>query len=166
MVAGRQERGVFLRLREPHKLKDGDQIQIGRQTLRFTGQAAEPAIRRDVPPDETLVLDSSPTLGAKPACLVRLDPSGEETGRYLLSGPEMCFGRSKGTHTFPDDLYLSACHARVSLRDGQYFVEDLGSTNGTFARIRKRALVRDGETLLIGKQLLRIMRTRAERSAD
>jgi len=158
--------GVFLRLREPHRLKDGDQIQIGRQTLRFNGQAAEPAIRADVSSDETLVLDSSPTPAAKSACLVRLDSRGEETGRYPFSGAEMCFGRSKGTHTFPDDPYLSASHARVSLRGGQYFVEDAGSTNGTFARIRKRALAHDGDTLMIGKQLLRILRAQALRSAD
>lgn len=157
--------GSFLRLREPHRLKDGDQIQIGRQTLRFNGLAAEPVIPSAVSSEETLVLDG-PVPAAKSACLVRLDAKGAEAGRYVLSGPEMCFGRTKGTHTFPDDLYLSASHARVSLRDGQYFVEDLGSTNGTFARIRKRVLARDGDTLMIGKQLLRILRAQASRSAD
>jgi pSer/pThr/pTyr-binding forkhead associated (FHA) protein len=36
-------------------------------------------------------------------------------------------------------------------------VEDLASTNGTFVRIRKRVLTRNGDTLLIGKQLLRVL---------
>jgi pSer/pThr/pTyr-binding forkhead associated (FHA) protein len=150
--------GAFLRLREPHRLKDGDLIQIGRQKLRFIDHATESSVRVNASPDRTLVLDRSATLATQLACLVRLNSKDEEIDRYELHRSETSFGRSKGTHTFPEDPYLSATHARVRLHDGQYFLEDLDSTNGTFARIRKRALVRDGDTLMIGRHLLRILR--------
>jgi pSer/pThr/pTyr-binding forkhead associated (FHA) protein len=32
----------------------------------------------------------------------------------------------------PDDAYMSQVHARVYMDDGDVFVEDLNSTNGTF----------------------------------
>jgi pSer/pThr/pTyr-binding forkhead associated (FHA) protein len=150
--------GAFLRLREPHRLKDGDLIQIGRQKLRFINHATESSVRVNASLDRTLVLDRSATLATQLACLIRLNSKDEETGRYELHRPETSFGRSKGTHTFPEDPYLSAIHACVRLHDGQYFMEDLGSTNGTFVRIRKRALTRDGDTVMIGKHLLRILR--------
>jgi len=100
----------------------------------------------------------------KLAYLVRLNESGEEIDRYEVRGSETSFGRSRGTHTFAEDHYLSSTHARIRLQEGQYFLEDLGSTNGTFAGIHKRALARDGDTLMIGNQLLRIIR--AEQSHD
>jgi pSer/pThr/pTyr-binding forkhead associated (FHA) protein len=94
------------------------------------------------------------------ASVVKLNSKDEETGHYELRGPETSFGRSKGTYIFPDDPYLSATHARIKLHGSDYFLEDLGSRNGTFARIRKRALARDGDTLMIGKQLLRVLSER------
>lgn len=150
--------GAFLRIREPHRLKDGDLIQIGRQKLCFICYVTGPSIRADTSRDRTLVLDRGATVAMQRACLVRLNSKDEETDCYELNRSETSFGRSKGTYTFPEDPYLSATHFRVLLHDGQYLLEDLGSTNGTFARIRKRALARDGDTLMIGKQLLRILR--------
>jgi pSer/pThr/pTyr-binding forkhead associated (FHA) protein len=107
--------------------------------------------------DRTAVLSSPLPISAAGASFCLLDSNDRETGRYELRGVETSFGRSKGTYTFPDDPYLSTAHARVRLQDGQYFLEDLGSTNGTYARIRKRALARDGDTIMIGKQLLRVL---------
>jgi class 3 adenylate cyclase/pSer/pThr/pTyr-binding forkhead associated (FHA) protein len=158
--------GVFLRLREPHRLKDGDLIQIGRQRLRFVNHATERSVRVDASPDRTAVLDRGATPAERQACMVRLNTNEEETDHFELRSSETSFGRSKATHIFPEDPYLSAVHARVRLHDGQYFLEDLGSTNGTFARIRKRALARDGDSLMIGKHLLRILRAQPPQSHD
>jgi pSer/pThr/pTyr-binding forkhead associated (FHA) protein len=89
--------------------------------------------------------------------LIRLSPNDHETERYALQGTETSFGRSKGTHTFPEDQYMSTTHARIMFQGGEYFVDDVGSTNGTFVRIRKRVLVREGDTVMVGSQLLRIL---------
>ena len=46
-------------------------------------------------------------------------------------------GRSKRCHVFIDDPFLSKNHARVFLKDGSFYVEDLGSTNGSFLNGRR-----------------------------
>jgi class 3 adenylate cyclase/pSer/pThr/pTyr-binding forkhead associated (FHA) protein len=155
--------GVYLQAREPQRLKDGDIIQIGRQRLRFVtqGQGQSIPAAPAVSPDRTAALMSPLARAKAAASLFLLDSNDRETDRYELRGVETSFGRSKGTYTFPDDPYLSTVHARIRLQENQYFLEDLGSTNGTFARIRKRALAHDGDTVMIGKQLLRVLADRS-----
>jgi hypothetical protein len=63
----------------------------------------------------------------------------------------------------PDDAEakVSRRHARIVCRDGQYFIEDLGSTNGTFINRGKRLLpgnshpLKDGDEIIVGKTFLR-----------
>ena len=38
-----------------------------------------------------------------------------------------------------------------------FLLEDQNSTNGSYLRIRKRALVKDGDILLVGGQLLKVV---------
>ena len=33
---------------------------------------------------------------------------------------------------FPDDQHLSNIHATISYSDGKYYIEDMGTTNGTW----------------------------------
>lgn len=129
-------RGIYLRLRKPHQLKDGDLFLAGRQKFRFDAKA--------------------PSASAVGPRLVRLDWQDEDAGEYPLREEVTVIGHSKGTYTFPADDYMSGTHARLTLRDGQVTLEDANSTNGTFIRIRKRLLASVGETLLIGSQTLRI----------
>jgi len=159
-------RGVFLGLRGPYRLRDGDTILIGQQRLRLVLEAAGVPPASDVSSSATAVMAASPGIGKSLASLVRLNSNGQEDGRYLVDEAEISLGRAKGTHTFPDDLYLSTAHARIIAKGDQYWVEDLGSTNGTFVRIRKRVLTHDGDTLLIGKQLLRVLAQQSTRAQD
>ena len=56
---------------------------------------------------------------------------------------------------------VSRRHALISLRDGQYGIEDLGSTNGTFVNRGRRLapgdrqLLNDGDEIIVGKTFLR-----------
>jgi class 3 adenylate cyclase/pSer/pThr/pTyr-binding forkhead associated (FHA) protein len=149
--------GIYLRLREPYRLKDGDTVQIGGQRFRFVAPAAETPAGLSVSSNGTVVMPGGPPAEDSPASLSRLDSNDHGTDRYAMRGGETSFGRSKGTYTFPDDLYMSTAHARIALRGSEYFLDDLGSTNGTFARIRKCALIRDGDTVRVGRQLLRVL---------
>jgi class 3 adenylate cyclase/pSer/pThr/pTyr-binding forkhead associated (FHA) protein len=159
-------RGVFLGLREPYRLRDGDTILIGQQRFRLVLEATGVPPASDVSSSATAVMAASPGIGKSLASLVRLDSNDQEDGRYLVDEAEISLGRAKGTHTFPNDLYLSTAHARIIAKGDQYWVEDLGSTNGTFVRIRKRVLTHDGDTLLIGKQLLRVLAQQSTRAQD
>jgi class 3 adenylate cyclase/pSer/pThr/pTyr-binding forkhead associated (FHA) protein len=153
--------GVYLQVREPQRLKDGDIFQIGRQRLRFVAQAQSIRTAPTAAPARTAALTRPFAKATAAASLFLLDPNDRETDRYELRGIETSFGRSKGTYTFRDDPYLSTVHARIKLQDNQYFLEDLGSMNGTFARIRKRALAHDGDTVMIGNEMLRIVADRS-----
>jgi pSer/pThr/pTyr-binding forkhead associated (FHA) protein len=58
-----------------------------------------------------------------------------------------------------EDNYVSQLHARVFRRDGQFYVEDLGSTNGTYVNHRKVTapiVIRKGDRLQIGKTVLEL----------
>ena len=46
-------------------------------------------------------------------------------------------GRSKRCQVYIDDPYMSKNHAKIFLRDGQFFIEDQGSTNGSYLNGRK-----------------------------
>lgn len=54
------------------------------------------------------------------------------SGRAFEVNGELTIGRAAGCGvSLPDDTFVSNVHARVYDRDGEVFVEDLGSTNGT-----------------------------------
>lgn len=81
----------------------------------------------------------------------------DQRGRVYALGDELTLGRAAGCQVTLDDTYASQIHARLFARDGQFFVEDLGSTNGTYLNRQKVAgpmLVSAGDTLQIGSTVL------------
>jgi pSer/pThr/pTyr-binding forkhead associated (FHA) protein len=58
-----------------------------------------------------------------------------------------------------DDTYASQIHARLFARDGQLFVEDLGSTNGTWMNRQKVSgpvVMKRGDTLKVGNTVMEL----------
>ena len=96
---------------------------------------------------------------------------GKSAGKqFLLSGAESQIGRwDADGGIFPDvdldtddpEAKVSRRHARITLRDDQYLLEDLGSTNGTFVNRGKRLSpgtrqpLKDGDEIIVGKTFLR-----------
>jgi hypothetical protein len=52
--------------------------------------------------------------------------------RITLGETQITIGRAEDSTLVITDDFASARHARIVPRDGQWFVEDLGSTNGTY----------------------------------
>ncbi|MFI5936063.1 FHA domain-containing protein [Actinoplanes sp. NPDC051494] len=52
--------------------------------------------------------------------------------RITLGEAQITIGRAEDSTLVITDDFASARHARIVPRDGQWFVEDLGSTNGTY----------------------------------
>jgi pSer/pThr/pTyr-binding forkhead associated (FHA) protein len=74
---------------------------------------------------------------------------------YPLAQPVTDIGRLEGAILLPNDPYVSPRHARISRKDGQFFVRDLGSANGVFVRLRGPVELHSGDLVLIGLEVLR-----------
>lgn len=90
--------------------------------------------------------------------LALLDDAGTVKETFSLVGGEAIVGRSDGEIRFSDDVYLSPVHAQFSVRDGQLWVRDLGSRNGTWVFIEAPHRMADGDIVLIGSQIIRFRR--------
>ena len=78
----------------------------------------------------------------------------EYAGRIFDTGDEVTVGRAAGCGVPIDyDTFASSLHARLFRLDGDLWVEDLGSTNGTWVnaeRIGERTRVEKGDLLQMG----------------
>ena len=86
--------------------------------------------------------------------LVRND--GRPGTSWPLDRAELVCGRTEGDLRLRDDPTVSPRHARFTVAAGGLRVEDLGSLNGTFVRLRAPRPVSAGEEIRVGRQLLRI----------
>jgi hypothetical protein len=76
-------------------------------------------------------------------------------------GREMVIGRSGSSDVIINDSFASTRHARLYIKDGQYWLEDLGSTNGTFlngVQLKKPVVLADGDGLKVGSVTFRFVR--------
>jgi pSer/pThr/pTyr-binding forkhead associated (FHA) protein len=85
---------------------------------------------------------------------------GELAGtRLTLGDSQITIGRANDSNLVITDDYASARHARLVPRGGQWYVEDLGSTNGTYldrAKITAPTPVPLGVPIRIGNTSLEL----------
>ena len=103
--------------------------------------------------EDAAILDEIKTEG--PALVVR-SGGGRAGEHFQLEKDETSVGRSPDCDVFLDDVTVSRRHAQVVRRDGQFFIEDKGSLNGTFLNRRRieSGPLEDGDELQIGKYKL------------
>lgn len=90
--------------------------------------------------------------------LVVVEPA-DLKGRAYELGEELTVGRAAGCQVSLDDNYVSQLHARVFQRDGVLYVEDLGSTNGTYLNTRKVSSpspIKRGDQLKVGSTVMEV----------
>ncbi|MDA8290926.1 MAG: FHA domain-containing protein [Actinomycetota bacterium] len=96
------------------------------------------------------------------ALRLRIVEPEERRGTAFELGGEITLGRSPGCAvSLEGDAFASSVHARVFRRDGETWLEDLGSTNGTFVngeRVATPVRLRRGDTLKVGHTLLEVGR--------
>ena len=113
-----------------------DETRIGREPPKFKYSAA---------------------LGKK-ALLVILSRAGFGTA-FVIDQPVLVLGRQKDCDCVIDDPLLSRHHCRVRIDEkGDYWLEDLSSTNSTFLNSRKlqeEGRLQYGDRILIGNTILR-----------
>ncbi|SPR97627.1 FHA domain-containing protein [Cupriavidus taiwanensis] len=115
--------------RQPARLGDGDEVAFGPMLsfrVRLSPRAPQPG-----PPRVALTL-------VPERHDVGLQPLHVEQFPYLISKGDDAFARFRDS--YPQQVnYLSRRHAHIYLKGGIPFVEDLGSTNGTFVNGKRLA---------------------------
>ena len=126
--------GVFLRL-SPKKLRPlmpGDLLQLGRQYLMFGKDG-------------------------KNHVMAQYDRSGKLLKKHELSEGTIIAGRDAPNITLdPDDKVLSRRHLIISIKEGELFVKDAGSTNRTYLRVKESLEIQDDEIFRIGPNFFKI----------
>ena len=82
-------------------------------------------------------------------------------GTTVALGPINSIGRNVNNTIFVEDDFVSATHAMLTFRGRSWFVEDQGSTNGTYVnghRIDRPVALSFGDELTIGRVRMRLDR--------
>lgn len=103
----------------------------------------------------------APRRGKGPLVLDVLEPA-DRAGQRFDIGDELTIGRSPASGVATTyDMYSSTTHARLFHQDGRIYVEDLGSTNGTYVnseRITKPTRLGRGDLLQVGGTVFQVAR--------
>lgn len=82
-------------------------------------------------------------------------------GRSIALGPINSIGRNVNSTVYVEDDFVSGSHAMLTFRGRSWFIEDLGSTNGTYVnghRVERPVALSFGDELMIGRVRMRLER--------
>ena len=142
-------RAVWAEVANPRELSPAAPTRAGAATAPTAGG------RRERP---------GPAPKGRPSRLKVVEPA-DRKGQAFDLAEELTVGRAAGCQVKVDDTYASQLHARIFQRDGQLFVEDLGSTNGTYLnrrgtqakeKVAGPLALKLGDRLMIGKTVLEV----------
>jgi len=89
----------------------------------------------------------------------------EQRGQSFDLAEELTVGRAAGCQVRIEDTFASQLHARIYRREGQLYIEDLGSTNGTYLnrkgtknreKVAGALALRSGDKVVIGKTVMEV----------
>ena len=103
-------------------------VRVVRADLRVSGQ---PRVSMP-PPARRRGRSNAPPPGPRRASVLVVTAGGLAGTRIGLTGAPVLIGRADDSTLVLTDDYASTRHARISQQEGVWFVEDLGSTNGTY----------------------------------
>jgi pSer/pThr/pTyr-binding forkhead associated (FHA) protein len=130
-----------------------------RGARRESGRQQAAAARQAAPPQQRQQAAGGRQRRNAPTKLVVTE--GTLTGTTVaLQGQTITLGRAHDSTIVLDDDYASSRHARIYPdRDGQWIVEDLGSTNGTYldrTRLTTPTPIAPGAPIRIGKTVIEL----------
>jgi Domain of unknown function (DUF4388)/FHA domain len=111
---------------------------------------------------------SPPAAGAR-AYVLRFISGKYQGGEFpIVADKQVVVGRSSDLDMVLVEDMVSRKHARIALQQDQIWIEDLGSTNGTFVNGEKikRQRLKEGDRVLIGTSILKVIAGEAEAQAE
>ena len=96
----------------------------------------------------------APLFGRNSFRLVFVHHDGTDGITYPLYGDQIDIGRTEGELLF-EDTHLSPRHARITTTAAGQVLTGLDTRNGVYVRLRGSVDVKDGDFLLVGRQVLR-----------
>jgi pSer/pThr/pTyr-binding forkhead associated (FHA) protein len=144
-------------------LTDQDLFLVGQQVLRFeVVKHAEEGF--GVASDNGTLVFGTPA-APRYARLTQRTVEGVVRDVFHVRKAETVLGREQGDIVFPDDPFLSRRHCMLHVHGAtpasgsgasrRFTLSDLGSSNGTFLRVREEVRLRPGDHFRIGQQLFR-----------
>lgn len=120
--------------------------------LELKPQATRPRVERAA---------AKTTRGRRKARLVIAGEPGRRKQASWELRTEVIIGRAPECAVSIDDEFASNLHAKAYQAEGRYYVEDLGSTNGTYVngrRINYPTELRGGDSIKIGRTVMEFRR--------
>jgi hypothetical protein len=105
-------------------------------------------------------MTSPPPSRASRAYALRFISGKYQGGEFPLpDAGEIFIGRSSELDMVLVEDMVSRRHAKITVTDGQIFIQDLGSTNGTFVNGEKvkRARLQEGDRVLVGTSIIKMV---------
>lgn len=143
--------GVYVRISGTTELPHGSMVLVGEQVLSVDAAG----VPDDLPDAEGTYFSASMM---RPATLeIRQNLRGGQIGWvHRVEGDVVTIGRENNDINFPDDPFISGHHAELRIAGGMLSVTDLGSRNGTFVRVHDERVLKHGDYVFLGQQLLRV----------
>ncbi len=143
--------GVFVRIAGSVTIAPQSTILVGEQVLTI-----QPArVAGDVPDGEGTYYSASMMRNATIEIAQQLR-GGTPGWVFRVATEVVSIGRESNDINFPDDPFISGRHAQIQLVQGVLSVTDLGSRNGTFVRVDHEIVLKHGDYVFLGQQLLRV----------
>lgn len=125
---------------------------------KAAARAAAPRAAKPPKPAKASRTPQRSAQGGHPTKLVVVQ--GERAGTVIdLTGVPITIGRANDATLVVTDDYASSRHARIYAQDGQWIVEDLGSTNGTYlgrTKVSRPMPIPPGVPVRIGKTVIEL----------
>jgi pSer/pThr/pTyr-binding forkhead associated (FHA) protein len=156
--------GTFVRIDETITIRDMDVFQCGEQFLRFetVGWLSE-LIAMDAAnsTNEPIEPGNAAKFFATPRRVWRYKLSqllagGMQGLSYCSVSPDTVIGREGCDLNFGSDRYISGRHCAIEQRGSLFYLHDLSSRNGTFVKLKGERVLNVGDSLFVGRQLLRV----------
>jgi pSer/pThr/pTyr-binding forkhead associated (FHA) protein len=136
-------------------------VEMSPATIRKT-RSQRRQDRREERTAAAVAAPAAPRASRKRQLYLKVVQPPEQAGRTYDLDDELTIGRSPGCGVaMPDDIYTSTLHARLFRRNDQLWVEDLGSTNGTFVnseQMSQAVRLGKGDLLQIGSTVFEVSR--------